>query len=132
VGALANKVGISCKDAAHLLAKIKKRHEPISEAFCSDAGMRLMRIDSKLILRAVRVSNDDGFAALPIHDSLIVPAHSADRAEENLVESFELIVGRVNPCQVKTKGKKVPHMGEKMLPSVSSLPNKIHGYSAVY
>jgi hypothetical protein len=128
VGALANKVGISSKDAAHLLAAIKKRHKPISEAFCSDAGMRLMRVDSKLILGAVSASNDDGFAALPVHDSLIVPAHFAGRAEEKLVESFELIVGHVNPCQVKTKGKKVPHLEEKMLPSVSSH----HGLSAVH
>jgi hypothetical protein len=29
-----------------------------------------------------------------------------------MVEAFETIVGRVNPCQVRIKEIKVPHMGE--------------------
>jgi hypothetical protein len=110
--AVADDAGISRADAAQLLTAIEKRHKPISEAFCSDAGVRLMRIDSELILGALKASNDDGIPALPIHDALIAPAHSIDRAAEKMVEAFEKIVGRVNPCQVKIKARKVPHMGE--------------------
>ena len=95
-----------------MLAAIEKRHKPISEAFCSDAGVRLMRIDSELILSALAAANDEGFGALPIHDSLIAPARCIGLAAENMVEAFETMVGRVNPCQVKIKETKVPHMGE--------------------
>jgi hypothetical protein len=112
VGALANDAGISRTDAARVLRAIEKRHKPISDAFGSDAGVRLMRIDSDLILGALRASNDGGFGALPIHDSLIAPARCIGSTVANMVEAFERIVGRVNPCKVKIKAVKVPHMVE--------------------
>jgi hypothetical protein len=112
VCSIAENAKISLVDAAELLGAIENRHKPISGAFCSDAGVRLMRIDSELILRALRASNDDGFGALPIHDALIAPARNIGQAQANMVEAFETIVGRVNPCQVRIKEKKVPHMGE--------------------
>ena len=113
MAALADDAGISRADAVQLLAAIEKRHKQISEAFCSDAGVRLMRIDSELILGALSASNDDSIPALPIHDALIAPSHSIDKAAEKMVEAFETIVGRVNPCQIKIKGKKVPHTGDR-------------------
>ena len=94
VGALADDAGISRASAAQLLSAFEKRHQPISEAFGSDAGVRLMRIDSELILGALRASNDDGFGALPVHDSLIAPARFINLAAEKMVEAFETLVGR--------------------------------------
>ena len=122
MGALANDAWISRGDAAQLLAAIEKRHKPIDDAFCSDAGVRLMRIDSELILGALRESNDVGIAALPVHDALIAPSHSIDRAAEKMVEVFETTVGRVNPCQIKIKVQRVPHMGERERGSPASFP----------
>jgi hypothetical protein len=77
------------------------------EAFCSDAGVRPMRIDSELILSALRGHNRDGFGALPIHDALIAPSHSINRAAEKMVEAFEIRLGHVNRCQIKIKRKTV-------------------------
>ena len=111
VCALADDAEISRSDAAAVLAAIKKHHKPISRAFFSDAGVRLMRIDSELILGALTAANDEGFGALPIHDSLIAPARCINLAAEKMVEAFETLLGRANPCQVKIKGIKVPHMG---------------------
>jgi hypothetical protein len=113
VCALADDAGISRCDAANLLDAIEKRHKPIGDAFCSDAGVRLMRIDSELILRALRAMNDDGFGALPIHDALVAPARFIGLAAEKMVEAFETLVGCVSPCQIKIKTAKVPHMGER-------------------
>jgi hypothetical protein len=96
VCALAEKAGIGRADAAQLLGAIEKRHKPIGEAFCSDAGVRLMRIDSELILGALRALNDEGIPALPVHDALIAPAHCIDRAVEKMAEVFEKMVGRVS------------------------------------
>lgn len=122
MNALADDAGISRANAARLLDAIKKRHKPISEAFCSDAGVRLMRVDSELVLGALRASNDDGIPALPVHDALIAPSHSIGRAAEKMVEAFETVVGRVNPCQIKIKEKGVPHTGEKGRCSPTSFP----------
>lgn len=119
LGALAHDAGMSRANAAQLLVAIEKRHKEISEAFCSDAGVRLMRIDSELILGALGASNGDGIPALPVHDALIAPAHSIDRAAEKMFESFEKTVGRINPCQIKIKEKKVPHTGDgEVLPDL--------------
>src|ERR1700738_3754521 len=82
-----------------------------------------MRIDIELILRALRASNDEGISALPVHDALIAPSHSINRAAEKMVEAFETVVGGVNSCQIKIKGEKVPHTGERgsFSPTCSSL-----------
>jgi hypothetical protein len=110
--ALAKRVGTNRTYAAGVLTAIEDRHKQISKAFFSDVGIRLMRIDSELILGALRAANDEGISALPVHDALIAPSHSIDRAAEKMVEAFETVVGRVNPCQIKIKRGKVPHTGE--------------------
>jgi hypothetical protein len=122
VYALANRIGTNRPYAAGVLAAIEDRHKQISEAFFSDVGIRLMRIDSELILGALRASNDEGISALPVHDALIAPSHSIDRAAEKMVEAFETVVGRANSCQIKIKGEKVPHTGERGSSSSTSFP----------
>ena len=112
VYALANRIGEDRSYASRILASIERRHEPIRRAFCSDAGMRLMRIDSELILRALKAANDNGIPALPVHDALIAPAQFINQVAEIMVEAFTTVIGRVNSCQIKIKGIKVPHMGE--------------------
>jgi hypothetical protein len=115
VGALAHDANITRAHAGKLLAAIEQRHKPIVEAFCTDAGVRLMRIDSELILGALKAVNNEGIGALPIHDAIVAPARSIGVVEEKMVEAFETLVGRANPCQVKIKGIKVPHMGERVV-----------------
>ena len=112
IAALADHLGTDRRHASNVIAAIKRRHKPIEKQFCSDAGVRLMRTDSELILTAMRAINDNGEPALPVHDSLIVPARCATQTTAKMVEVFEKIVGRVNPCSVNIKGKSVLHMGE--------------------
>jgi hypothetical protein len=112
VAALADHLGTGRTRAAEIIGAIMERHQPIAPHFCSDAGVRLMRTDSEVILSATQAVNDAGAPALPIHDALIVPARSADLAAAKMSESFERIVGRVNPCSIKIKGGNVLHMGE--------------------
>jgi hypothetical protein len=118
VAALADHLGPDRGRAAAIIDAIMKRHKPIEQRFCSDAGVRLMRIDSELILDAAEAVNDAGDPALSIHDALIVPARCAGQTASKMVESFERILGRVNPCTVKIKVQKVPHTG-RILPSSS-------------
>ena len=112
IAALAEHLGVDRHHAARVIAAIRHRHQPIERHFCSDAGVRLMRIDSELILTALKGLNAAGNAALPVHDALLVPARCVNLARAKMVESFEQIVGRINPCQIKIKAGNVPHMGE--------------------
>ena len=112
IAALADHLGTGRRHASNVIAAIKRCHKPIEKQFCSDAGVRLMRTDSELILTAMRAMNDNGEPALPVHDSLIVPARCEAQTTAKMVEVFEKIVGRVNPCSVNIKGKSVLHMGE--------------------
>jgi hypothetical protein len=101
--ALADRAQIGATDADRLLVAVEHRHKSISDAFFSDAGIRLMRDDSDMILSAVSAANERGVVALPIHDALVVQARHSDVAAEVMVEAFEKIVGRANPCHVKIK-----------------------------
>ena len=98
VYALAESTGVTVREADRLLVAVEHRHKPIGDAFFSDAGVRLMRKDSDMILTAVAAANEHGFGALPIHDALVAPARYIDVAAEKMVEAFEKIVGRANRC----------------------------------
>jgi hypothetical protein len=101
--ALAESAGITPNEANMVLVAVEHRHKLIGDAFFSDAGVRLMRKDSDMILAAVAAANEHGFGALPIHDALVAPARYVELAAEKMVEAFERIVGRANPCRVEIK-----------------------------
>jgi hypothetical protein len=69
LAALAHHLGKERGYCASIIAAIQRRQEPIQQQFCSDAGVRLMRIDSELILSALRGMHDAGHPALPVHDA---------------------------------------------------------------
>ena len=50
VAALADHLGSDRSRSASVIAAIKRRHKPVERYFCSDAGMRRMRIDSEIDL----------------------------------------------------------------------------------
>lgn len=54
------------------LAKIiEARHEPIADAFRTGAGLRLMRLESDIAMAVITKAREQGWPALPIHDSFI-------------------------------------------------------------
>jgi hypothetical protein len=63
-------------------------HSPIAGAFGDDAGIRLMRRDSDIMMRALKVLNTDGTPALPVHDSLIVPQRHAGNAAAAMSQAW--------------------------------------------
>jgi len=78
--------------ASALIEAIKRVHHPIAHAFHSDAGARLMRIDSDL---AEAVMHDlivrKGIVTLPVHDSFLVPASKRDELEGAMMEAAHKI-----------------------------------------
>lgn len=74
--------------ASDLIDAIKQKHTPIAGAFHSDAGARLMRIDSD-IAEAVMgtLIARKGIVTLPVHDSFLVPASKRDELEQAMAQA---------------------------------------------
>jgi len=104
IGSLVRRHGMDRAAATNIIAAIMAKHNRVSDAFCSDAGIRLMRQDSDLILASTRACLNAGIAALPVHDSLIVPLRCEQTAAAILVETFERRYPTASPCRVTTNG----------------------------
>jgi hypothetical protein len=70
----ARTTGLKFKDV-HAVAM--RKHSRIADQFCTDAGMRLMRIDSEIALGIMYHFAKQGIPCLGIHDSFVVPHSSA-------------------------------------------------------
>lgn len=74
--------------AADLIDAIKRMHEPIARSFHSDAGARLMRIDSDIADAVMNITvTRKGIVTLPVHDSFLVPASKRDELEEAMAQA---------------------------------------------
>jgi hypothetical protein len=103
VAALADKLGKGRSEAAKVIGAILSHHRPIEGMFGSDAGIRLMRRDSDLILAALKAANDNGILALPVHDALIVPRRCQNHTAQLMGDAFDRVIGGLNPCKVQVK-----------------------------
>jgi hypothetical protein len=114
VGALANEISMNRAHAAKVIDAIQRRHSPIARRFFSGAGLHLMRDESAIMLDAVKHLWGKGIPVLAIHDAAVVPAKFISHAKAQMIESFEGLVGRVNPCIVKVKSESLPHRGDSL------------------
>ena len=108
--AVAKELEVDRQTASKLLTAIGAKHKAISDIFYSDAGVRLMKIDSDITLCAVQGCQRSGIAVLPVHDSLLVPAANAEQAAEIMREAFILQFPRATSCVVRVKNNEIPHM----------------------
>lgn len=75
------------RQASRLIADLKRTHKPIAKAFHSDAGARLMRIDSDIARDVMMDLLRQGIVALPVHDSFLVPVGKRDQLETAMLEA---------------------------------------------
>jgi hypothetical protein len=112
IGAISNKLKIDRSTASRLLSSIIHKHKPIADVFASDAGIRLMRLDSDITITAVKRCLSKGIAVLPVHDSLVVPARLAEQTAEIMVTAFASRFPKSPPCKVTIKDRNVSTYGE--------------------
>jgi hypothetical protein len=103
IAAVSKELRISRRDASRLLDAVMAKHRQVSDIFCSDAGVGLMKIDADITLRAMQHCQSQGIAVLPVHDSLIVSAPNADRTAEIMKAAFEQRFPQSRPCEVRIK-----------------------------
>lgn len=88
---MADRAEIGSQEAMRLASKliedIKRLHEPISYAFHSDAGARLMSIDAAMAETVMNIMLSQGIVVLPVHDSFLVPASQADKLEDAMLQA---------------------------------------------
>jgi hypothetical protein len=103
IAAIAKKANLEWRRADALLEAVQFRNTPIADAFGRDLGVKLMRIDSELILACLKTCISEGILGLPVHDEIIVASQHASRVAEIMAETFESRLSTVTPCQVRLK-----------------------------
>jgi hypothetical protein len=101
-------------DAIRLIEALKARHAPIAKMLCSDAGMRLMNLDSRIMLAAVDRLMAKGIQCVPIHDSIVVPEQHESEAREALNFGWCTQNPSITPCYIEKKRRKVPQDGREV------------------
>ncbi|MCJ2015572.1 MULTISPECIES: hypothetical protein [unclassified Methylobacterium] len=64
------------RQTARILEDIREANRPIAHLFGSDAGVRLMRIDSDMATAVMEGCRNAGVPCLPVHDSFLTPART--------------------------------------------------------
>lgn len=82
-----------------IIRMIERRHWPIRSDFRSNAGLRLQRIDSDIAMDVITTAMNEGWVALPVHDSFI----TTEDQEERLREVMEDCYGKRFPFKIDIK-----------------------------
>lgn len=86
-GAVMGETGCSYDEAKAVIKAVCRKHYRISEYFWSDAGARLMRTDSDMSVKIMKVMmTRTGRCPLPMHDSFLVPACDAEMLAQVMEE----------------------------------------------
>lgn len=94
LSAIAERIGgEGCFDKARrLMDAIVIKHALIADAFGSDAGLRLQRIDADMAEHVVLSLIHKGIIALPVHDSFAVREQDKDDLMEAMADALERFV----------------------------------------
>jgi hypothetical protein len=108
--AIARDLNLDMTTATKLLQAITSKHLAVSDLFFSDAGVRLMRIDSDIALNTVMSCQEKGIPVLPVHDSFITPARHAAQTAEIMEASFCTRFPQSGTCRVRIKSPPKSHV----------------------
>jgi hypothetical protein len=75
------------------VAAIKARHSPVVPLFGCGVGIKLMLLESEMLIATVLALFGRGITALPLHDSVLEAASQAAAAEETMRASFTRLTG---------------------------------------
>jgi hypothetical protein len=79
----------SARQRAHdLIDTLKNRHPRIAACFHTGFGTRLQYLDSLMAERVLLALRKRGIAAIPVHDSFVVPERHASLTRETMQQSF--------------------------------------------
>jgi hypothetical protein len=74
--------------AADIVDRIVEAHPAISDAFFTEAGLRLMTVDGQIMLRILEAITAEGKPVLGIHDAIVCKTEDIDFAREAMVDAY--------------------------------------------
>ena len=77
----------------YIMDRIKEVHKPIAHKLYSDAGIELMRTDSKIMNNILMSLMEKGICGLSVHDSVIVAERHRDTLYQVMMEEYKKIMG---------------------------------------
>ena len=83
---------------------IGQRHNRIEDAFLSNAGLKLQRIDSEIAMEVITKAMRQGWVALPVHDSFITQVINKERLFKLMETAYKLkfeFVPRIKTIEVR-------------------------------
>jgi hypothetical protein len=89
--------------AKALCELVANAHPLIKDAFFSDCGLLLQRIDSDIITLVLKNFMDIGVCALSWHDSVVVPAKYKEMLHAQMVLAYTTVIGSGGRCKIDTK-----------------------------
>lgn len=76
-----------------LLTKINETHRPIAPLFGTGTGLKIMFIESQVLIKALLECMNKNIVALPVHDALIVAKSDFETTKEIMLRAFRDITG---------------------------------------
>lgn len=92
-GAIHAACGVDYITAEDYIAKAKKRHQEISGHFGRGEGLRLQNTDAAIMLSILAKMMAKRIPALPVHDSIIIPAKDEAKAVEAMRDAYRDAIG---------------------------------------
>ena len=89
--------------AGALLDAVKSRNAPIADAFGSDMGVKLMRLNSEIILGCLKTCVSEAIPAFAVHDHLLFQIDTQIAPPKSWLKTSESRLSPATPCQVQLK-----------------------------
>jgi len=89
---------------SEVIRMIGQRHNRIEDAFLSNAGLKLQRIDSEIAMEVITKAMRQGWVALPVHDSFITQVINKERLFKLMETAYKLkfeFVPRIKTIEVR-------------------------------
>jgi hypothetical protein len=99
--ALLRLYGLKNVDVKALFKRIKKKHQVISEYFCSGAGVWLQKMEGDIFTRTVDRCVQEGIPALIIHDSVRTKTEYVKKVGSFIEEAWFEVVGDSSNLQLE-------------------------------
>ena len=71
-----------------ILSAVQARHPEVQQYFGKGVGLRIMRLESDILVQVLLKLIAQDITALPVHDALLVNANFEEQAREVMVEVF--------------------------------------------
>jgi hypothetical protein len=93
-----------------LVEAIADLNKPIARFIGSDAGIRLMGIDSGMVVAVMKRCRKEGIDCLPVHDSFVTPRKSENHVKAIMADVLDAARVTISQGTSKTSLQKVPQV----------------------